>query len=68
MESNGDPLNPILFKLTVGQEALDLALQEQGILPCQLHRNLAVDRMKINAWKFVQQAVKDIAEPMFQFN
>jgi|TARA_R110000751_G_scaffold96275_2_gene187841 hypothetical protein len=62
---NGDPL---LFWLEVGEEGLDEILEEHGIVPCHLHRNLATDRLKANSLPWVKSTVKKLAEELERNN
>tara|TARA_Y100001963_G_scaffold104954_1_gene144716 strand:+ start:3770 stop:3988 length:219 start_codon:yes stop_codon:yes gene_type:complete len=54
--------DPKLFSMTVGEEALDEILLENGIVPCHLHRNLATDRLKANALSWIRSEVDELAE------
>ncbi len=62
---NGDPL---LFWLEVGEEGLDEILEEHGIVPCHLHRNLTTDRLKANSLPWVRSIVKGLAEELERNN
>ena len=54
--------DPRLFWLEVGEISLDGILEKHGIVPCHLHRNLATDRLKANAGKWVNQIVAELAQ------
>jgi len=59
-----DEGDPLLFWLEVGEEGLDEILEQHGIVPCHLHRNLATDKLKQQALPWVQSIVKELAEEM----
>ena len=51
-----------LFWLDVDEVGLDEILEEHGIVPCHLHRDLTTDRLKANAERWVNQIVRELAE------
>lgn len=68
MDADGTTLNPVLFKMQLGQEAMDIALREQGLIPTENLRCLVRDRMKSNSWKFVQSCVQEVAALLYATN
>lgn len=62
---NGDPL---LFLLEIGEEGLDEILEEHGIVPCHLHRNLATDKLRANSLPWVRSTVKELATELERNN
>jgi len=64
----GDPLNPVMFRMLVGLEALDIALTERGMVACDLHRKLVVDSMRNHTWDFVEKCADEVADLMEMAN
>jgi hypothetical protein len=54
--------DPLLFWLEVGELGLDEILEEYGIVPCHLHRNLTTDRLKAKSLKWVRDVVRELSE------
>lgn len=63
-ESVGDPLNPLLFQMNVGQEVMDVALSRRGIVPNDLVRAIVVKRLKDGCWGYLKSSVDALAEEM----
>lgn len=63
-----DPDNPLMFQMLVGLEALDTAITNADMAPCDFHRGLIVDTMSRNTWKFVEQCTEEVKAMLTAYN